>query len=130
MKAIDRLAVIRHKSILNKNWRHKDLFRILRKNDIWITAYKTIKINNDVDIENDVIKKYNVVIDSIIEKIQKLKKWNEFIEFEGKCYGITCKVVNNIHRENDCFGEMVFIRKETTYTSNDQTLFFPRLSKR
>lgn len=54
------------------------------------------------------IKKYNVVIDSIIEKIQKLKKWNEFIEFEGKCYGITCKVVNNIHRENDCFREMLF----------------------
>jgi hypothetical protein len=53
-------------------------------------------------------------------KIQKLERWNDFIEFEGKCYGITSKVLNNIHRENDCFGEIVFIRKETTYTSNDR----------
>jgi RNA-directed DNA polymerase len=43
MKAIDRLAVIRHKSKINKDWKHRDLFRILRKNDIWITAYETIK---------------------------------------------------------------------------------------
>jgi hypothetical protein len=69
---------------------------------------ETEKINNDIDIENGVIKKYNDVVDSIIEKIQKLKRWNEFIEFEGKCYGITTKVLNNIHRENDCFGEMLY----------------------
>ena len=45
MKAIDRLAVIRHKSKINKDWKHRDLFRILRKNDIWITAYKNINRN-------------------------------------------------------------------------------------
>ena len=48
MKAIDRLAVIRHKSKINKDWKHKDLFRILRKNDIWITAYENIKSNNKI----------------------------------------------------------------------------------
>lgn len=45
MKAIDRLAVIRHKSKINKNWRHKELFRIFRKIDIWIVAYESIQSN-------------------------------------------------------------------------------------
>ena len=45
MKAIDRLSVIRHKSKINKDWKHTDLFRILRKNDIWIAAYENIKSN-------------------------------------------------------------------------------------
>lgn len=45
MKGIDRLSVIRHKSEINKNWRHTDLFRILRKDDIWIAAYENIKGN-------------------------------------------------------------------------------------
>lgn len=48
MKAIDRLAVIRHKSKINRDWKHKDLFRILRKNDIWIVAYENIKSNNKI----------------------------------------------------------------------------------
>ncbi len=93
-------------------------------NDINSDEYlqETIKINNDVDIENDVIKKYNVVVDHIIEKIQKLERWHDYIEFEGKCYGITRtnEVLNNVHIENDCLGEMVFIRKKTDYTFNDR----------
>jgi len=73
---------------------------------------ETKKIINEIDDENAIIKNYNKLVDSIIEKIQKLKGWNEFIEFEGKYYGITNKVLNNIHRENDCFGEMVFMMKK------------------
>jgi len=45
MKGIDRLAVIRHKSKINKDWKHKNLFRILRKNDIWIAAYENVRSN-------------------------------------------------------------------------------------
>lgn len=81
---------------------------------------ETKKINNEIDLENDIIKDYNNLVDSIIEKIQKLERWNDFIEFEGKCYGITSKVLNNIHLENDCFGEMIFTHKETEYTFNDR----------
>jgi len=81
---------------------------------------ETKKINNEIDVENAIIKDYNKLVDCIIEKIQKLERWNEFIEFEGKFYGITSKVLNNIHRENDCFGEMTFTHKEKTYTSNDR----------
>ena len=87
---------------------------------------KTKKINNEIDLENAVIKDYNKSIDSIIEKIQKLEKWNDFIEFEGKKYGLTNKIKYihndkyNVHIENDCFGEMIFTHKEKTYTSNDR----------
>jgi group II intron reverse transcriptase/maturase len=45
MKAIDRLSVIRQTSEENNNWKHIELFRILRKEDIWIAAYENIKSN-------------------------------------------------------------------------------------
>jgi len=45
MKVIERVSVIRHKSKNIKEWKHKKLFQILRKDDIWITAYENIKIN-------------------------------------------------------------------------------------
>jgi len=90
--------------------------------DINATEYlqETEQIYKEVDNENAVIQDYNKLIDSIIEKIQKLERWNDFIEFEGKCYGITSKVLNNIHIENNCFGEMIFTRKDTEHTFNDR----------
>ena len=85
---------------------------------------ETKKINTEIDVENAVIKDYNNSIDSIIEKIYKLERWNDFIEFEGKKYGLTNKFKYNdkynVHIENDCFGEMIFTHKEITYTSNDR----------
>ena len=45
MKGIERLAVIRHKSKMKPDWKHSDLFRILRKEDLWVTAYENIKSN-------------------------------------------------------------------------------------
>jgi hypothetical protein len=81
---------------------------------------ETKKINNEIDVENAVIKDYNKLVDDSIEKIQKLEGWNEFIVFEGKKYGLIHKIKNNIHLENDCFGEMVFTDKETEYKINDR----------
>lgn len=81
---------------------------------------ETEKINNEIDIENTVIKDYNKLVDSIIEKIQKLEGWNEFIVFEGKKYGLIHKIKNNIHMEKNCLGEMIFIHEETEYTFNDR----------
>ena len=86
MKAIDRLAVIRHKSILNKNWRHKDLFRILRKNDIWITAYKTIKINNGSmnvrttkgTLDEISIKRLVILQNKVLDESYQFNSVNEF----------------------------------------------------
>lgn len=81
---------------------------------------ETEKINNEIDVENAVIKDYNKLVDSIIEKIQKLEGWNEFIVFEGKKYGLIHKIKNNIHIENNCLGEMIFTYEETEYTFNDR----------
>ena len=81
---------------------------------------ETEKINNEIDVENAVIKDYNKLVDSIIEKIQKLEGWNEFIVFEGKKYGLIHKIKNNIHIENNCLGEMIFTHEKTEYTSNDR----------
>jgi hypothetical protein len=38
---------------------------------------------------------YNEIVDDIIEKIKKLKKWTDFIEFEGKKYGIPAHLYKN-----------------------------------
>lgn len=62
---------------------------------------KTTELNNEIDKEN-------ILISTIIEKINSLKSWNDFIEFDGKKYGLTKKVLNNIHLENDCFGKMEY----------------------
>jgi len=48
MKGLDRLSVIRELSRKNPEWKHKDLFRILHKDDIWIAAYENLKGNPGV----------------------------------------------------------------------------------
>jgi hypothetical protein len=81
---------------------------------------ETKKIINDIDVENAIIKDYNKLVDNIIEKIQKLENWNDFIVFEENKYGLITKIKNNIHMENNCFGEMIFIEKKIEYTFNDR----------
>lgn len=60
------------------------------------------------------------MVDTIIEKIRKLERWNDFIEFEGKKYGLIHKIKNNIHIENNCLGEMIFTHEKNEYTFNDR----------
>jgi group II intron reverse transcriptase/maturase len=45
MQKLTRLIAITKLSHKDKNWIHKDIFRILSKNDIWITAYEKLKNN-------------------------------------------------------------------------------------
>ena len=45
MKGLKRLGVVRSLSLKNPRWTHKELFRLLHKDDIWIAAYETIKSN-------------------------------------------------------------------------------------
>jgi len=63
--------------------------------------------------ETETIKKeiedYNLQIDNICNEINKIELWNNYIEFEGKKYGIP-KIYNNIHKENDCNGIMDFYK--------------------
>ena len=81
---------------------------------------ETKKINDDIDNENALIKDYNKSVDNTIEKIQKLESWNQFIEFEGKKYGLIHKIKNNIHIENNCLGEMKFSHHKTEYIFIDR----------
>jgi hypothetical protein len=46
---------------------------------------------------------YNNKVNNVIEQINKLQKWDEYIEFDGKYYGIP-EIFNGVHRVNDCFG--------------------------
>lgn len=44
MKGLERLTVIRDISLKKgSKWVHKDIFRLLKKKDIWLTAYKTVQ---------------------------------------------------------------------------------------
>lgn len=45
MKGLQRLSRIRSLSEKDKNWKHRDLFRMLNYNDLWIAAYETLKGN-------------------------------------------------------------------------------------
>lgn len=45
MKGLERLEVIQKLSQKNPKWKHTDLFRLLRKEDVWIIAYENIKSN-------------------------------------------------------------------------------------
>jgi group II intron reverse transcriptase/maturase len=45
IKGLERLEVIHKLSRKNPEWKHKELFKILRKEDIWIAAYENIKVN-------------------------------------------------------------------------------------
>jgi RNA-directed DNA polymerase len=44
---IKQLLTTRKLSQKDKKWKHRDIFRILRTNEIWIIAYETIKSNQD-----------------------------------------------------------------------------------
>jgi len=60
----------------------------------------------DIDNKNKEIKKYNNIIDDIIEKINELDNWDKFVEFNSKKYGMPI-VSKNIHNENNCNGEFI-----------------------
>ena len=45
MKKLDRLIAINKLSQKDPKWIHKDIFRILKKDEIWITAYEKLKSN-------------------------------------------------------------------------------------
>jgi hypothetical protein len=60
----------------------------------------------ETDILKSTIQEYNQRIDDVLIKLQMLPKWNDYVEFDGKKYGIP-HLVGNIHRKNDCFGNLV-----------------------
>lgn len=45
MKKLERLIAINRLSQKDKKWKHKDIFRVLNKDEIWIAAYENLKGN-------------------------------------------------------------------------------------
>ena len=45
MKGLERLGVIQNLSLKHPNWEHREIFRLLHKDDIWIAAYENGKTN-------------------------------------------------------------------------------------
>lgn len=45
MKGLDRIKMVRNLSEKDSTWVHKELFRILRQDDIWVLAYENLKSN-------------------------------------------------------------------------------------
>jgi hypothetical protein len=109
-----------HCELKKKFMIHSVLFEDLSNINASIYLQETDKINDDIDIKNAAIKKYNNMIDSIVKKIKKLENWEDFIVFEGKKYGLVDKIKNNIHMENNCYGEMVFLESGTDFIPNDR----------
>ena len=81
---------------------------------------ETIKIERENTLENKKIDDYNDNIKKLINDINNLENWKDFIEFEGKCYGLVEKVRNKIHIEDDCKGEIIFIEKDYKYKCIDK----------
>ena len=80
---------------------------------------ETEQIYSDIDIKNDIINEnnkkiieHNKKVNEIIDKINLLETWEQYIDFEGINYGIPY-IYNCIHRENNCFGNIIldYIKK-------------------
>lgn len=62
------------------------------------------EVNNIKKLNKPIILR-NKQIDEVLNKINKLENWDDFIEFENIKYGIP-EIKNNIHYENNCMGNM------------------------
>lgn len=94
----------------------------VKDNRPFINNYNLITelLFRQVDIQNEKIDKENKLIEDIRSQINKLEKWSDFVEFEGKKYGIYNKIRDYIHVENDCFGEMkcIYLKYIPSQTCN------------
>lgn len=70
MKKLDRLIAISKLSKNNKKWKHKDIFRCLNKDELWMIAYENIKSNKGALTKGS----NNETLDGIsIERLKRLK---------------------------------------------------------
>ena len=72
---------------------------------------ETERLRLEISNENVDIAKFNRRIDQLEVKISKFTKWDQFATFNRKRYGIP-HVTNNIHRGDDCGGEMICVYSE------------------
>jgi hypothetical protein len=99
--------------------------KVLFNNIKIISSEDIINIKKEIDSENLKITEFNLNIDKKIEetennnniindfinKLDKLDKWNYYLEFNGQKFGTKHKIINKIHIENSCNGEMIFLKE-------------------
>jgi len=85
-----------------ESWYYYD--RMEKIQDIESYLKENELLNNKFELDMKTIKKYNKKIDELRKQIKNLK-WNDYIIFEEKKYGIP-PILNYIHKENDCNGEI------------------------
>lgn len=74
------------------------LFTELDHIDIELYQKETDRLKKEIDA-------YNSIVREVITKINLLERWEQYIIFEGKKYGIP-HVHNRIHKQNNCFGKI------------------------
>jgi hypothetical protein len=100
--------------------RNDILFKKIDNIDADLYLHETEKINKEIDNYNKEIDNYNKKIDEIKIKINLLNNWNEYILFEKIKYGINKTIINDIHVENNCNGNMIFKKTDTEFIFNDR----------
>ena len=96
---------------LNANKFERYQYEIALEGDVDNYNRQTQILYEKIDKENEQSRCYNILVTDIQKEIANLEYWREYVEFEGKCYGIPI-VFEHIHRENDCNGRMVLDRSE------------------
>ncbi len=67
---------------------------------------ETLLIRQEEEASNQVIDAYNETIVAFQQQVNELGDWSEYIEFEGKKYGIP-EFKNGVHRKDNCMGKII-----------------------
>jgi len=54
------------------------------------------------------VDEYNTRVDEACKQIEALTRWYDYVEFDGKMYGLSYSVVDDIHIRDDCGGTLRF----------------------
>jgi group II intron reverse transcriptase/maturase len=81
MKGLERIKVVRSFSEKDSTWVHKELFRILKQDDIWILAYENLKSNKGVltpginpsTFDGMSLERLQIIKQQVIEESYKFK---------------------------------------------------------
>ena len=72
-KKIERLIAINKLSQKDSKWVHKDIFRILNKDKIWITAYENVKGNTSETMDGMSLERLKRLKDKVCCEVYKFK---------------------------------------------------------
>jgi len=70
---------------------------------------ETERLLKENEVKNKEIIEYNNQLDNIINKINNLKSWDEFVEFDGQKYGTPAEILDDKHIEDGCNGLIILL---------------------